>query len=320
MNRVRGTRRVEGSAMWALAPIAAMLPFSLLALVVFWYPVHLLTGVSYWVCVLAFGVAGLLLFVRPFQTRVLTPLLGARMADADEAQRVADAWSDVAQASGLPVDRYAVRVLPSDEINAFACGGHLLVVTSRAVNDLDDRQLRGVLAHELGHHLGLHTVAVTIRHWLSLPLVVLAHVGRYLEHVGRAVADTFGEGSALVKMLGLMIAEVFKVVGQVLRVGLDLADRVSTNFSHRSEFEADEHAVDMGYGPELASALRTAKPRRRSVRSRARAQRSATSHPAPQTRVARIEAMTRRSGPRQRSNSRRDRGNGRASQLNQIDG
>ena len=40
-----------------------------------------------------------------------------------------------------------------------------------------------MLAHELSHHLGMHTVALTIRHWLSLPVVLLARVGFCCENV-----------------------------------------------------------------------------------------------------------------------------------------
>ena len=80
-------------------------------------------------------------------------------------------------------------MLPSDELNAYACGGHLVVVTSFAVAELPRRELAGVLAHELSHHLGLHTVALTIRHWLSLPVVLLARVGFWLQNVATAATE-----------------------------------------------------------------------------------------------------------------------------------
>ena len=106
--------------------------------------------------------AGLLMFVKPVQAAVMTPLLGARRPTTAEADVIEPLWADVAQANGLTADRYILRILPSDELNAYACGGHLVVVTSYAVDELTTRQLRGVLAHELSHHLGLHTVAITI--------------------------------------------------------------------------------------------------------------------------------------------------------------
>ena len=64
---------------------------------------------------------------------MLTPLFGARRPTPDELARIAPLWRDLAIANSLPPDRYLLRVLPSDELNAFACGGHLVVVTSFAV-------------------------------------------------------------------------------------------------------------------------------------------------------------------------------------------
>ena len=44
--------------------------------------------------------------------------------------------------------RFVIAVLPIDELNAFACGGHLVVVTSYAIYTLPRDELSGVLAHE----------------------------------------------------------------------------------------------------------------------------------------------------------------------------
>ena len=53
-----------------------------------------------------------------------------------------------------------------------------------------------MLAHELSHHLGLHTVGLTIGHWLSLPVVLLARIGFWLQNVATAATDTFAQGSS----------------------------------------------------------------------------------------------------------------------------
>ena len=109
-----------------------MLPFTLLALVVFWLPIALIFDVDYWMFVVAFLVVGLLMFVRPFQVFVLTPILGARRPTPTEAAVIEPIWVAIAEANGLPASRYVVRVVDSDEVNAFACGGHLVVVTTFA--------------------------------------------------------------------------------------------------------------------------------------------------------------------------------------------
>ncbi len=274
-------------------PVVAILPFTLLALFLIWLPLGWLTNVRYWWVVLGFGAAGLLLFVRPIQVLVLTPLLRARRPTTDEAEIIEPLWARIAQANGLPASRYVLRVLPTDELNAFACGGHLVLVTSFAVHDLSEAQLRGVLAHELSHHLGLHTVAITIGHWLSTPVVLLARIGFFLENIGRASVGSFGQKSPIVAAIGSVAAVVMHALSWIFTAALRGSDALANLVGHSSEFEADRRAVRMGFGRELASALRELLARgsgRRPIGWRARL---AASHPPARTRVARIEALMR---------------------------
>ena len=274
-------------------PVLAVLPFALLALLVIWLPFGWLFGVRFWWVLAGFGVAGLTLFIRPIQVLVLTPLLRARRPTSEESEVITPLWAQIAQANDLPAGRYVVRVLPTDELNAFACGGHLVLVTSFAVNELTQAQLQGVLAHELSHHLGLHTVAITIGHWLSAPVVLLARVGFFLENVGHAAAGSFGKQSPAIAAVGSATAFVMHALSWVFTAGLRGSDSLSNLVGHASEFEADRRAVRMGFGRELASALRQLLAHgtgRRPVGWRARL---AASHPPARTRVARIEALMR---------------------------
>jgi len=278
---------------WSVAPVFAVLPFSLLALFVLWLPVGWLTDVRYWWVVAGFAAAGLLLFVRPFQVLVLTPILGARRPTAAEAGVIEPMWARIAQANDLPAGRYVVRVLPSEELNAYACGGHLVVVTTYAVDELSERELRGVLAHELSHHLGLHTVAITIGHWMSAPVVLLARVGFFLENVAHAAAGSFGKRSPLVDAVSNVAAVVLGAVSWVFTAGLRASDALANLVGHASEFEADQRAVRMGFGRELAAALRQVLASGSGERTSGWRARLGASHPPARTRVARIEALMR---------------------------
>ena len=190
-----------------------------------------------------------------------------------------------------------IRVVDSDEVNAFACGGHLVVVTTFAVSELSTEQLRGVLAHELSHHLGLHTVAITFGHWLSAPVVLLARVGFYLENVAQAAAGSFGKRSALVTAIGRVAAAFFSGLAWVFTAAIRGSDAVTNMVGHSSEFEADQLAVRMGFGAELAGALRYVLAHGYGARPIGWRARLAASHPPARTRVARIEALMRHPGP-----------------------
>jgi Zn-dependent protease with chaperone function len=290
----RGTaRHIDGSAVAAFVPVLALAPFSLIALAVFWIPARWLFGIDYWVFVGVFAVAGVLLFVRPVQVFVLTPLLGARSPSPAERDVLDAAWADVAFRTGLSPRNFVLRVLPTEEVNAFACGGHLVVVTSFAVERLPPGELRGVVAHEVAHHLGLHTVAYTLGHWVTAPMILLARIGFFLQNVARAAAASFGKQSAAVAIVGTMVAGVISAVSWVFTAALRGGDALANLVGHRAEYDADRRVAKMGYGRELAAALRRTIAAGHVRSPRGWRARLAASHPPARLRVARIEAFAR---------------------------
>jgi Zn-dependent protease with chaperone function len=270
-----------------------MLPVWLLALGVFWVPVHLLWHIDFAVFAALHLLSVVLLFLRPVQVFALAPLLGASRPTPAEQQRLDAAWQPVLDRTGLPARRYVRMVLPSDDLNAFACGGHLVVVTSFALETLPTDELSGVLAHELSHHLGLHTVALTVAHWLSMPALLLARVGFFLQNVADAATSSFASNSPALTALGRAVAALLTAVSWIFVGGLALGTALSNLVGKRSEFQADRRAVEMGFGRPLAQALRrvlttTGTEPRPTLRDRL-----AMSHPSARTRVARIEALMR---------------------------
>ncbi len=293
MSSPRHRRHVERSALWAFVPVAATLPFALLALVVIWFPVRLVTEMPFVWVLIGFAATGPLLFVRRFQIWVLTPVIGARQPTQAEQFAIEPLWHAIVRTNGLPDDHYVVRILPSDELNAFACGGHLVVVTSFAVDELTTQELQGVLAHELSHHLGLHTVAITIGHWLSTPVVLLARIGVFLENVAIAARRSYGRDSPLIGMVTNATAAVIRAVSWVFTAGVRASAALGNLVGHQSEFDADQRAVRMGFGRELSGALRRVLAAGHHPRPVGWRERIAASHPPARTRVARIEALMR---------------------------
>jgi Zn-dependent protease with chaperone function len=276
-----------------IGPVLVIAPFCLLALFVIWLLLRLVWDIPFWWVAVGYLAAAVVMFIRPVQAGVLTPLLGARRPTDDEYDRIYPLWRRIARANDLPPERYILRVLPSDELNAYACGGHLVVVTSFAVAELPQRELAGVLAHELGHHLGMHTVGLTIAHWLSLPVVLFARVGFLLQNVATAATRAFASQSAGWTMLGQLVAGLLNVLSLPFVAALYAADALGNVIGHRSELQADRRVVRMGFGPNLAQALRhviSLGGGRRPIGWRARL---AASHPPARTRVARIDAMLR---------------------------
>jgi Zn-dependent protease with chaperone function len=289
-----GSRHLESSALTALLPALALVPIALVALAVYWLLIRLVADVSYWVVVGVYLATGLLLFFRPVQRLLLTRLLGARTPTRQESAVLDPVWREVTQSVHLPSNRFVLAVLDADELNAFASGGHLVVVTSFAVEVLPDDELAGVMAHELSHHLGLHTVALTVGLWLSLPVQVLARIGFFLQSVARAATDSFASGSPGLTVVGRIVSGCLTVVAWVFLSGLLVSHTIGNVVGQGAEFQADRRVVQMGFGPQLAAALRRFVASGLSERQLTWRERIAASHPSARTRVARIEALLRR--------------------------
>lgn len=290
---MRYRRSLETAALTAFVPVIVLAPFCLLALAIVWSPFGLIWGIPYWWSAAIWFAGGLLLFVRPFQVAVLSPLLGARRPTADEIAAVQPIWEVLTHSNGFSPRHFVLRVVPADELNAYACGGHLVVVTSFALEQLTDEELAGVLAHELSHHIGLHTVALTLAHWLSIPVLLLARIGFFLQNVARAATDSFASNSVVLRAIGSVIAGLLTAISWIFLAALVAADALGNLFGHRSEYDADRRVVDMGYGRHLAGALRRVIGTAGTQRPIGWRERLSASHPPALTRVARIEARLR---------------------------
>lgn len=286
-------RRVDSSAVWAFLPVVAVIPLWLLALAVLWLPLRVVWHISFVALSLGYLAAVLLLFLRPVQVAVLAPLLGARRPTRGERAALDIAWRSVLQANRLPTRRFVIAVLPIDELNAFACGGHLVVVTSYAIDTLPRDELSGVLAHELSHHLGSHTVALTIGHWLSLPVFALARIGFFLQNVATAATRTFARRSSSLTVLGQVASTLLMAISWLFLSGLLVTNAIANVVGRNAELQADRRAVTMGFGRPLASALRRVIGERRGERPTTLRERLAATHPPARTRVAQIEALLR---------------------------
>ena len=277
----RRRRDVDRAALFAFVPVIAVVPVWLLAMAVLWWPLSWAVNVSYPQVAVGYLLLGGVLFVPVVQRQLLTRMIGARKPTASEAPRLQKAFNEVTQAWHLRRHNFAVGVVDDNDLNAFACGGHLVVVTSYAVRHLEHDELCGVLAHEICHHLGSHTVALTINQWLVMPVVFLARVGSYLRNVAIAATDSFARGNDYARAFGRLVSGFFFVMSWIFGSGFAVARYLTNSVGRSAEFSADRRVVAMGFGRQLAAALRRTSGT------------TSSTHPPARTRIARIEAVLR---------------------------
>lgn len=289
------TRRVDYSAFTAVLPVVALLPPWLVAVFLFWIPLGLFSEVPFALFALAALLLGVVLFSRPVQRLVFVKMLGARTPTPGELDRLEPLWREVAQANHFAPNRFVLAVADGDDLNAFACGGHLLVVSSFAVERLTDDELTGVLAHELSHHLGGHTVALTVAQWMSLPIIAVARLGFIVRNLSDRATVAVARKHPNLRFIGIAISFVLTLASRVMLLGLVIAQTLGNAVGRGAEYQADRRAFEMGFGAELLSALKHVAPIRPQAEQPAFAGVVVMSHPPARTRIARLEAMMRAS-------------------------
>jgi heat shock protein HtpX len=171
---------------------------------------------------------------------------GARELKPGELPEVRAIVADLAGRAGLPMPR--LYVVDRPEPNAFATGrdpGHAAVaVTTGILEVMDERQLRGVLAHELSHVKNRDTLVGTIAATIGGAISFLAQMAQFQLLFGGG-RDDEGNGGGFGALIAIILAPIAALVIQLA-------------VSRGREYGADASGASLTGDPEgLASALLT---------------------------------------------------------------
>jgi heat shock protein HtpX len=217
-----------------------------------------------------------------------------------EAARLSSAVSELLEKAE---SRRRVRVWIDEswELNAYATGYHTIAISRGLMEDLSPEELRGVLAHELGHLLSGDTIVATA--FLTaglLPRAVFGfcRAGVFVLRSGLARVN-FAAGCVILFVLGLMLdrAHLLKAVAAVLLfVFLFMVlNRVFRFFAlmlgRMAEYRQDAFAFRLGYGDGLRKALERLAASEEVGASRYYIMMHST-HPVITKRIRRLEKMT----------------------------
>src|SRR5262252_3787103 len=130
----------------------------------------------------ALVIAGVMNFVSYFfSDRIALAMYRAQPVTREQLPRVYDIVERLAQVMHIPMPK--IFVIPTDSPNAFATGrnpSHASVaVTQGILNLLDNDELEGVLAHELGHVRNRDILTSSIAATLAGAVTVLARMGAW---------------------------------------------------------------------------------------------------------------------------------------------
>jgi heat shock protein HtpX len=191
---------------------------------------------------LAFAIALVINFIAYFASdKIVLARYRARESNAQDNPRLYGIVSRLAGKTGLPMPR--VYVIPEKTPNAFATGRNpkhaAVAVTAGMLEQLDDDELEGVMAHELSHVKSRDTLTSTIAATLAGALTLVANMARY-----RTGGRDRGQAGNPVILL-------FLVIGAPLAALL-----IRLLVSRIREYAADRNGADLSGRPlALADAL-----------------------------------------------------------------
>lgn len=271
----------------------------------------LLTALLVWLGYALFGQSGLILAlvfaaIMNFATywwsdKIVLRMYGAREVNEAHAPELFQIVGELAQRSGMPMPK--VYIIPEEAPNAFATGRNpqhaAVAVTQGLLRLLNREEVKGVLAHELGHVRNRDTLIMTVAATIGGALSMLANMAMWGALFGSS-SDDDEDGGGFGALLGIIFAPIAAALIQMA-------------ISRSREFLADERGARLSGNPlALASALRKIDSWSRKVPmhegtpatahlfiinpfSAGGLSRLFSTHPPTETRVERLEAMALRS-------------------------
>lgn len=255
--RVLVAEHQRGADATAIGRLAVQVPGALVSLaVVSSIALGVFGTVVGWIVTLAWLFSGALVFHRPTELAFARHVLKLRLPTAEERARLEPVWREVTARAGIEAHTYELMVENSDELNAVAVAGHVVGVTTYALNRIPSSNLAAVLAHELGHHTGGHAWAGLLGYWYSLPGRIAWAVMRALARIAIAVSRVFSLAATGFVYLFLGTVVVAGFLGAwYITVPLVAAPYLLAHVGRRGELRADQQAAELGFARRLAEVI-----------------------------------------------------------------
>jgi len=192
--------------------------------------------------ILALGVAvAMNFFSYWFSDKLVLKMYNAQEVDATSAPQFHHMVSELAQRAGLPMPR--VYLIQEDAPNAFATGRNpqhaAVAATTGILRLLSERELRGVMAHELAHVKHRDILISTVSATMAGAISMLANFAMLFG--GR---DSEGRSTNPIAQIAVML--LAPIAASLIQMAI----------SRAREFEADRGGAEISGDPQaLASAL-----------------------------------------------------------------
>ncbi len=187
---------------------------------------------------------GMNFFSYWFSDKLVLSMYRAQEVSPADAPQMHQIVEELAREAGIPKPR--IYIIPDESPNAFATGRNpqhaAVAATEGILRLLTPAELKGVLAHELGHVLNRDILISTIAATLAGAIMILASMAKWGAILGFGRDDDEGPG-----FLGIIIISILAPIAAML---------IQMAISRSREYLADETGAHLAHNPEsLARAL-----------------------------------------------------------------
>jgi len=183
-----------------------------------------------------------------FSDKIVLGAYGARQVSESEAPMLYRIVHNLALRDGIPMPK--LYVIPADAANAFATGRNpqhaAVAVTEGILRLMDERELTGVLAHELSHVKNRDILISSMAATLAGVVMMIAQMAQWAALFGGAHRSEDRESGGG-GVLGLLVTAIVAPLAATI---------IQMAISRTREYEADETGAHLSGDPlGLASAL-----------------------------------------------------------------
>jgi heat shock protein HtpX len=187
---------------------------------------------------------GMNFFSYWYSDKIVLRMYGAQEATPTDAPQLHQIVEELAHEAGIPKPK--VYIIPDDSPNAFATGRnpeHAAVAATQGIMRLlTPTELKGVLAHEIGHVRNRDILISTIAATMAGAIMILANIARFSAIFGGMRDDDEGGG-----IIGILVMSIIAPLAAML---------IQMAISRSREYLADETGAHLSHNPEsLARAL-----------------------------------------------------------------
>jgi len=239
-----------------------------------------------------------------FSDKIVLGMYGAKPLDEEQYPHIYEMVQELTAEMQIPMSK--LWLVENSMANAFATGRNpkhaSVAVTTGILEILDANELRGVLAHELGHVKNRDILIATVAATIATAIAYLANMVRWAAIFGGSSSDRERSGGG---MIGALVAAIIMPIAAMM---------IQMAISRSREYLADETGANACRDPlALASALERLhySAERQNLAPESPAQTSAASlfivfpfsgsgilnlfstHPPMEKRIARLRAMAK---------------------------